>query len=136
MTHADDNGMVIPPRLAQKHVVIIPIIKNDADEEAVLAYCTDLQEKLTAQVYDGSKVRVIIDKRDINPGEKGWSWIKKGIPLRVEVGPRDMENNSVFVGRRDKDKKEGVLKDEFVANICGYSPGYSGWHANKSKGIS
>ncbi len=118
MTHADDNGMVIPPRLAQKHVVIIPIVKKQEDEEAVLAYCTELQEMLSKEFYDSKPIGVILDKRDINTGEKGWSWVKKGIPLRVEVGPRDMESGSVFVGRRDRDKKEGIKREEFVASAA------------------
>lgn len=118
MTHADDNGMVIPPRLAQKHVVIIPITKKQEDEERVLAYCNALKDKISAQIYDGSPVKVLIDNRDINAGEKGWSWVKKGIPLRVEVGPRDIENDSVFVGRRDKDKKEGIKREEFISNVA------------------
>ncbi len=119
MTHADDNGMVIPPRLAQKHVVIIPIIKNSEDEASVLAYCNELKDSLSAQIYDGAAVRVIIDNRDINAGEKGWSWVKKGIPLRVEIGPRDIEKNSVFVGRRDREKKEGISRDDFVSGVAG-----------------
>ncbi len=118
MTHADDNGMMIPPRLAQKHVVIIPIIKNDSDAEAVLDYCNELKAMLAAQLYDSRPVEVLIDARDINAGEKGWGWVKKGIPLRVEVGPRDIASRSVFVGRRDRDKKEGVQREEFVRNVA------------------
>lgn len=118
MTHADDNGMVMPPRLAPSHVVIIPIIRAAEDEAAVLEYCTQLQKELRAQSYDGRPVEVILDKRDINNGEKGWQWVKKGIPLRVEVGPRDIQSGSVFVGRRDREKKEGMPKAQFVAEVA------------------
>lgn len=117
MTHADDNGMVIPPRLAPTHVVILPIIRNQEDEQKVLDYCAEIKKEISAQNYDGKPVEVTIDKRDINAGEKGWYWVKKGIPIRIEVGPRDIENNGVFVGRRDRDKKEGMGRDEFAAKV-------------------
>ncbi len=117
MTHADDNGMVMPPRLAPAHVVIMPIIRNPEEEEAIIRYCEEVKELIREQYYDGRRVEVILDKRDMNAGEKGWSWVKKGIPLRVEVGPRDMENGGVFVGRRDREKKEGYQREEFAAQV-------------------
>ena len=118
MTHADDDGMVIPPRLAPKHIVILPIYRNDEERAKVLAYCKSLQQELLTQDYAGEKIRVFIDDRDIRGGEKSWQHIKKGVPVRVEVGPRDMEQNAVFVAQRNlahKDKK-AVPRAEFVAN--------------------
>ena len=117
MTHADDDGMVMPPRLAPSHVVLLPIIRDEADREAILAYCADIAAGLRAQRFHERDIEVVVDDRDTNAGEKGWSWVKKGIPVRAEVGPRDMANDSVFMARRDTGKKEGVGKDEFVANI-------------------
>jgi len=119
MTHGDDNGMVMPPRLAPSHVVILPILRSDSDRAAVLAYCEELAAALRAAQYDGAPVRVELDARDQNAGEKSWQWIKKGIPVRVEVGPRDIASNSVFVGRRDKAPREryGQNRAEFVAGI-------------------
>jgi len=119
MTHGDDDGMVLPPRLAPSHVVILPIIRADTDRAAVLGYCESLAAGLRAQSYDGKPVRVELDTRDINAGEKGWNWVKKGIPLTVEVGPRDIQSGSVFVGRRDKSRKEryGAKKEDFIASI-------------------
>ena len=119
MTHADDDGMVIPPRLAPSHVVILPIIRADTDREAVLGYCESLAAELRGQSYDGKPVRVVLDTRDINAGEKGWNWVKKGIPLTVEVGPRDIQSSSVYVGRRDKTRKErySAKREEFVASV-------------------
>ena len=82
-----------------------------------LNYCEEIAEKLRRQTYNGKPIEVVVDQRDINAGEKGWQWVKKGIPIRVEVGPRDMEKNSVFVARRDKSGKEkyGQDKDDFVS---------------------
>ena len=117
MTHADDDGMVIPPRLAPKHVVILPIYRSDDERKAVLEFCNSLQKDLTAQRYDDAPVRVQIDDRDIRGGEKKWQHVKKGVPLRVEVGPKDIAKNGVFVGRRDDGSNTPHNRDEFVANI-------------------
>ncbi|HEY3417614.1 MAG TPA: proline--tRNA ligase [Armatimonadota bacterium] len=121
MTHADDNGMVIPPRLAAQHVVLLPIIRKEEEREPVLAYCQAIAEELRAQRYDGRPVGVVVDTRDMNAGEKSWEWVKKGIPLAVEIGPRDMASNAVFVGRRDLSRKErfNLGRDEFITGIAG-----------------
>lgn len=120
MTHADDNGMVLPPRMAPQHVAILPIIRKEEERESVLAYCEELATALRAQQYDGRPVGVVLDTRDMNAGEKSWGWVKKGIPVVLEIGPRDIANNAVFVGRRDKTRKErfNMQRDEFVAGIA------------------
>ena len=117
MTHADDDGMVMPPRLAPQHVVILPIIRKEEDRVAILKYCNELATKLREKRFHDRDVEVVVDSRDINAGEKGWGWVKKGIPIRAEVGPRDMANDSVFMARRDTGKKEGVDKAAFVDGI-------------------
>jgi len=121
MTHSDDDGLVLPPKLAPKHVVIVPIYRADDERAKVLEYCESLKSELEAQEYDDEKVRVELDDRDLRGGEKIWQHIKKGVPVRVEVGPRDMASNSVFVGRRDRGPKEkgGVDRAEFVGTIAG-----------------
>ena len=119
MTHADDDGMVLPPRLAPSHIVIIPITFKADDPETILNYCHKLAADLGVINYHGGSIEVEIDNRDIRGGEKTWGWIKKGIPIRLEVGPRDMENDSVFMARRDKGHKEkqGVPRNEFIENV-------------------
>ena len=117
MTHGDDDGMVMPPRLAPSHVVILPIIRKEEDREAILEYCNELASNLRKKRFHERDVEVVVDDRDINAGEKGWGWVKKGIPIRAEVGPRDMANNSVFMARRDTGQKQGVDKEAFVENI-------------------
>lgn len=119
MVHGDDNGMVIPPKLAPSHVAILPIIKDPKDESDVLAYCDDLAQQIRKLTYADRSVEVIVDKRDMNAGEKSWNWIKKGIPIILEIGPRDMKNNSVFVALRDKTRKERYAQDktEFVSSL-------------------
>ncbi len=118
MTHSDDDGLVLPPKLAPAHVVILPIYKSDEERAEVLAYCESLKTELTAQRYDEEPVRVRIDDRDIRGGGKKWQWVKRGVPLRVEVGPRDVAGGGVFLSRRDVGGKgQGTPREEFIANV-------------------
>ncbi|MCE2983431.1 MAG: proline--tRNA ligase [Parachlamydia sp.] len=117
MCHGDDDGLRLPPRIAHKQIVIIPVIPKPELEESVLAYAEKLAAELCGQRYYGRPLLVHIDKRDKRGGEKSWEWIKKGVPLRIEVGPRDMENSSVMVSRRDRGPKEkqSIPLNQFVA---------------------
>jgi prolyl-tRNA synthetase len=117
MTHSDDDGLVLPPRLAPKHVVILPICRSDEDRTTVLPYCESLKKERANQTFSDGHVEVMIDDRDLRGGEKNWYHIKRGVPLRVEVGPKDIAKNGVFVGRRDSGEKASFSRDEFVANI-------------------
>ncbi|HOW72537.1 MAG TPA: proline--tRNA ligase [Phycisphaerae bacterium] len=119
MTHGDDDGLVLPPRLAPAHVVILPVIHKEETKAEVLGYCARLAEELRAVTYEGRPVQVEIDTRELRGGEKTWSWVKKGIPMRLEIGPRDIAEDSVFVARRDKTAKEriGQKRTEFVATV-------------------
>ena len=119
MTHSDDDGLVLPPKLAPKQVVIVPIWRKDDERDAVVAHCKKLEAELKTQRYGDEPVRVMIDARDMNGGERTWDQIKKGVPVRVEVGPRDIASDSVFVGRRDKTPKDkkSYQRVEFVAQI-------------------
>jgi prolyl-tRNA synthetase len=116
MTHADDDGLVLPPRIAPTHVVIVPITPKDETRAAVLEAADTLAAQLRAQSYAGAPIEVEVDRRDLGGGVKNWEWIKKGVPLRVELGPRDLESGNVAVSRRDQPvkAKEFVNRDEFV----------------------
>ena len=120
MTHSDDDGLVLPPRLAPQHVVLLPVLRGDDTSAAVLQYCDRVAEELRAQTYDGQPIRVAVDRRDLRGGEKVWQYIKKGVPLRAEIGPRDMEGDSCFVGRRDQSPrdKQSVPRQQFVATAA------------------
>jgi prolyl-tRNA synthetase len=120
MTHADDDGMVCPPKLAASQVVILPVIRKPEDRDRVLEWCRALQKELAGVTFAGTPVRVELDARDINGGEKKWQWIKKGVPVWLEVGPRDIDGDSAFVGRRDKvkDKSVGTKRSDLVAGIA------------------
>jgi prolyl-tRNA synthetase len=110
MAHADDDGMIIPPRIAPAHIVILPITPKPETREAVWGAAEKLQQELQMVRFHGHPLVVELDKRDLGGGVKNWEWIKKGVPVRVEIGPRDLEKNSVAVSRRDR----GVKEKEFL----------------------
>ena len=95
MIHSDDDGLILPPRVAPYQVVIIPITREDTAAE-LNAYAEDLGEKLRA-----NGVRVLVDTSDMRAPDKMWKWIKRGVPLRVEIGAREMESGMVTITRRD-----------------------------------
>ncbi len=119
MTHGDDDGLAVPPRVAPAHVVILPIIHKEETRAQVMEYCHRLLKEIQAQQYDGQAVRAELDARDIRGGDKVWEWIKKGVPFRLEVGPRDVAQDAVFAGRRDKGprERESIPRAEFVARL-------------------
>ncbi len=118
MTHSDDDGLVLPPKLAPAHVIILPIYKTPEERAKVVPFCEGLKKDLGAQQYAGEAVRVRIDDRDIRGGDKKWQWVKRGVPIRIEVGPRDIDNGTLFPARRDGVKSEKVAPAEFVAKIA------------------
>lgn len=119
MTHSDDDGLVLPPRLAPLHVMILPIYRNEAERSQVMEVVAQLHQALGEQLFDGARVKVKIDDRDLRGGDKAWQAIKQGVPVRIEVGPRDIQKGEVFVGRRDKGPKEksSYKMNEFIQNI-------------------
>lgn len=106
MAHADDDGMIVPPRLAPTQVVILPICPKPESRDAVLEAAENLRRQLQAQSFHGSPIEVEVDRRDIGGGIKNWEWIKKGAPVRIEIGPRDIAQGTAAVSRRDQGVKE------------------------------
>jgi prolyl-tRNA synthetase len=104
MTHSDDAGLVLPPKLAPIHVSIIPIYKSDAERASVLEAGETLRRALVDQ-----GLSVVLDARDdMRPGAKHFEWEQKGVPVRVELGPRDVTAGTCVYKRRDRDPKEKV----------------------------
>ena len=120
MTHGDDNGLVVPPKVAPVHVVIIPVLHKEETKARVLEYSESLARELADMRYDNLPIRVEIDKREIGGADKQWGWIKKGVPVRVEIGPREVDEAKVFVGRRDRGHRErySQSRSEFVATAA------------------
>jgi len=103
MTHSDDAGLVLPPKLAPIQVVIVPILKAEADNAAILAAAHGLAEAF------GSRVEVKVDDRDnVSPGWKFNEWELKGVPVRLEIGPKDYEKGQVVLVRRDTGEKTPI----------------------------
>src|SRR5512136_2261612 len=102
MTHGDDQGLVLPPRLAPIQAVIVPIFKSDAEKNKVL----EASHRLKAMLQDAVRVK-LDDREEVSPGFKFNDWELRGIPLRIEIGPKDVEKNQVVFARRDMPGKAG-----------------------------
>jgi prolyl-tRNA synthetase len=109
--HGDDKGLVLPPEVAPTQIVIIPIFTAQASSEAVLKACNELKHEL-------SRYRVILDTDDTRPGAKFYKWEKRGVPVRIEVGPRDISKRAVTLVRRDTGKKEVVERSKLQARVA------------------
>jgi len=122
MTHGDDDGLRCPPQIAPHQIVIVPMLRDNDEDEAVLEYCRSLRLELLGQSAFGEPLRVLLDTKAAKASNKRWAWVKKGAPIIVEVGPRDMGEGKAAVLRRDRlYKEDGKLataftpRDEFVA---------------------
>jgi len=114
MAHGDDQGLVLPPRLASTQVVIVPIWRKDVEKSAVLALSAQVTATLKA-----AGIRVKLDDREeVSAGFKFNDWEMRGVPLRIEIGPRDVEQNAVVFARRDVLGKEGKTFGVPVAQIA------------------
>ncbi|WP_338244886.1 aminoacyl--tRNA ligase-related protein [Aurantiacibacter hainanensis] len=101
MVHGDDDGLRVPPALAPFQVVILPMLRDKPEDEALLDYCEGLRAAIAGQTVLGESARVLLDKRPGKAAAKRWDWVRKGAPVIIEVGPRDMENGVVSLLRRD-----------------------------------
>jgi prolyl-tRNA synthetase len=119
MTHGDDDGVILPPRIAPSQVVILPVIQKPEHRATILEAADDLATEIRNQLYAGEPVTVEIDKRDLGGGVKNWDWIKRGVPIRLELGPRDLEKGTVAIARRDRPVKEKAFKpvEEVIRSI-------------------
>ena len=123
MTHGDDDGLRVPPRIAPHQIVILPMLRDKPEDADVLAYCEQVRKALTAEWSMGEPIRVLLDKSPGKAAAKRWEWVRKGAPVIVEVGPRDMSEGKVAVMRRDalwnlengKTAMSFTPRDEFVS---------------------
>src|SRR5438094_1449688 len=111
MTHGDDSGLVLPPRVAPYQAVIVPIGRDDW-RQTVLPKANELQQQISAAGF-----RVTLDERDERPGWKFAEWELRGVPLRLEIGPKDIEKSSVLVARRDTRAKQSLPMNGLAANL-------------------
>ncbi|MDD9911447.1 MAG: proline--tRNA ligase [Alphaproteobacteria bacterium] len=104
MMHGDDDGLVLPPKIAPAHIVLLPILKGKEDDDKILEFCQTIKENLSKINYHGRSILVELDDRDIN-GKK-WDWVRKGIPLRVEIGAKEVAEGKVSLQKRTSSPKE------------------------------
>ncbi len=116
MTHSDDDGLIIPPRIAPVQVVIIPIFTNDSERAETKAFAESIAERLHSRL---DRLKVVIDHRDdLRPAEKFFHWLQQGIPVRIEVGPRDVAKQCGMVARRDVREKDSIELESITAHVC------------------
>jgi prolyl-tRNA synthetase len=128
MTHGDDDGLRCPPQIAPQQVVIIPMLRDDEGDAAVLDYCRSLAAELRALSVFGEPVRVLLDTKAIKTSTKRWNWVKKGAPIIIEIGPRDIAENKVALQCRDKlytdegkADKMFMLRDDLTSVACPFN---------------
>ena len=124
MVHGDDDGLRVPPRVAPWQVVIVPMLRDAPEDEAIVSYCKELQAELAKLSALGEPVRALLDLRPAKAATKRWGWVKKGAPVVIEVGGRDVAGGNVSVIRRDRlYREDGKLdsavraKAEFVSEV-------------------
>jgi prolyl-tRNA synthetase len=126
MVHGDDDGLRVPPTLAPFQVVILPMLREDEGDAPLIAYCEELRARLVAQSAFGEPLRVLLDAKPGKAAAKRWDWVRKGAPLIVEVGPRDMADGKAAVLRRDRLWNDAAKpnfaftsRDEFTGSAAG-----------------
>lgn len=104
MAHSDDKGLVLPPKIASIQVIITTIVPSEKEKDSVLIKAQEINQTLQK-----IGVRSQVDSRDLRPGEKYFEWEKKGVPIRIELGPKDIANDSAVLVRRDSGEKVKIL---------------------------
>lgn len=123
MTHGDDDGLRLPPAIAPRQVVIVPMLRDKPEDSAVLEAAESLAAELGQKTAFGQRLRVMVDKKPIKSAEKRWNWVRRGVPVLIELGPRDAAGGQVSYIRRDalrdgdKVRSHQASRTEFVAGI-------------------
>ena len=123
MTHGDDDGLRLPPAIAPRQVVIVPMLRDKPEDADVLTFGRDLVKALNASTALGEPVRALLDTKAQKSAEKRWNWVRRGAPIIVELGPRDVAAGMVSFMRRDdlrdgdKVKSQAMPRDAFVAGV-------------------
>jgi prolyl-tRNA synthetase len=97
MTHGDDDGLRLPPRIAPRQIVIVPMLRDKPEDKELVDYCAALEKELKA-----AGIRVLVDLKPVKSAEKRWNWVRRGAPVIVEIGGRDAAGGNVTYMRRDK----------------------------------
>ncbi|MDQ5987816.1 MAG: Proline--tRNA ligase [Syntrophus sp. SKADARSKE-3] len=120
MTHADDNGLRIPPKISPVHIAIIPILRNNSEDSQVLEYAREISSFISERNFlDGSPIIGKIDLKNQSAVEKKWDWVKRGVPIQVEIGSRDIRDKKLTVRLRSENtqNKHEMPLNEFIERI-------------------
>jgi len=119
MTHGDDSGLRVPPRVAPRQAMIVPITRDDP--AAVLEAADALRVEIAELAWSEEPVRVQVDQRDRKPAEKRWEWIRKGVPVVIELGERDIEQGVITMTRRDDPelRRDGIPREGAAEAVAG-----------------
>jgi len=116
MIHGDDDGLRVPPRVAPWQIVIVPMLRDNDEDEALIAYAKNIQSNLSTLSALGEPVRALLDLKPAKAATKRWGWVKKGAPIVIEIGGRDMAGGNVSMIRRDRlYRADGKLDSQVVA---------------------
>ncbi len=122
MSHGDDDGLRLPPAIAPRQIVIVPMLRGKPEDADVLTFGEKLAADLRQQTAFGERLRVLLDTKDIRSAEKRWNWVRRGAPIIIEIGPRDVAGGAVTFMRRDalrdgdKVKSTNAPRDQFIAD--------------------
>jgi prolyl-tRNA synthetase len=121
MTHSDDEGLVLPPKLAPIHVVIVPIYRKDEEKAEVL----EAAHRIASELRDDGLAVKVDDRDAVKPGAKYYEWERKGVPVRIELGPRDIADNAVMIKRRlaEIDERGKPIKEKLSMDGLGVALG-------------
>ncbi|WP_108623835.1 proline--tRNA ligase [Candidatus Similichlamydia epinepheli] len=112
LSHGDDNGLILPPTIAPKQIIILPVHRYK-DDTTVIEFCKRLERELKSIHFQGESLRVLFDQKDMSGGEKKWNWIRKGVPLILEIGPKEVSSNSLrWIERTDLQKNKISISTE------------------------
>lgn len=115
MTHSDDDGLILPPRIAPVAVALVPIFANEEERRQTLEFAQQIKQRLAEHI---DHLRIKIDERDnLRPGDKFFHWIQQGVPVRIEIGPRDVKQQAAMVARRDVRDKQSVPLDRIAEHV-------------------
>ncbi|HVV26910.1 MAG TPA: aminoacyl--tRNA ligase-related protein [Rhizomicrobium sp.] len=118
MTHGDDDGLRLPPAIAPRQVVVVPMLRDKPEDADVLAYCESLVAELSGKSVFGQPLRAFLDTKKIKSAEKRWNWVRRGAPVIVEIGPRDAAGGMVTYMRRDSLRDGDKVKSVAVARAA------------------
>lgn len=120
MTHGDDDGLRLPPRIAPRQIVIVPMLRDKPEDAPVIDFCAGLEKQLKA-----AGIRVLVDAKPTKSADKRWNWVRRGCPVIVEIGGRDASSGNVTYMRRDKlrDGDKVAMHQRPAAEFVAEAPG-------------